>query len=97
MSVLFLVLPLSLLIATAGVWAFVWSVRGGQFDDLDGPPMRMLHDGGDFQAPTDPSSPKPRAASKAELIMHPSAGARGDGSAPRPKARHLFAEGPIDP
>lgn len=44
MSVLYVVLPLALVIVTAAVIAFVWSARSGQFDDLDTPAVRMLHD-----------------------------------------------------
>lgn len=44
MSVLYIVLPLALVIAAVAVWAFVWSVKGGQFDDLDTPAIRMLND-----------------------------------------------------
>lgn len=44
MSVLFLVVPLALLLVGVAVCAFVWSARGGQFDDLDTPAVRMLHD-----------------------------------------------------
>lgn len=44
MSVIFLVLPLALLVVGAAVGAFVWSARSGQFDDLDTPAMRVLHD-----------------------------------------------------
>lgn len=44
MSVVFVVLPLALLIAAAAVAAFIWAVRGGQFDDLDTPSLRVLHD-----------------------------------------------------
>lgn len=44
MEVLFVVLPIALLIAAGAVWAFVWSVRSGQMDDLDSPPVRMLFD-----------------------------------------------------
>jgi len=39
-----LVLPLALLVASGAVAAFAWSVRGGQLDDLDTPPRRMLID-----------------------------------------------------
>lgn len=46
MSVIFLVLPLALLIVAGAVVAFVWSARSGQFDDLDTPAMRVLHDEG---------------------------------------------------
>jgi cbb3-type cytochrome oxidase maturation protein len=44
MSVLYIVLPLALLASTLAVGAFVWSVRRGQLDDLDTPPLRALND-----------------------------------------------------
>ena len=44
MSVIFVVLPLALVIVSAAVLAFVWSARSGQFDDLETPAVRMLHD-----------------------------------------------------
>ncbi len=44
MSVLFIVVPLALIVVLIAVVAYIWSVRGGQFDDLDTPPVRMLHD-----------------------------------------------------
>lgn len=44
MSVLFIVLPLALVIVAVAVWAFVWATRRGQFDDLDTPAYRALHD-----------------------------------------------------
>ena len=44
MSVLYLVLPLALIVVAVAVGAFVWATRRGQFDDLDTPPVRVLHD-----------------------------------------------------
>jgi cbb3-type cytochrome oxidase maturation protein len=44
MSVLFIAVPVALLLAGAAVLAFLWAARGGQLDDLDTPPLRMLHD-----------------------------------------------------
>ena len=44
MSVLYLVLPLALVIATCSVVAFVWAVRSGQLDDFDTPALRVLLD-----------------------------------------------------
>ena len=44
MSLIYLVLPLALVIAIIAVIAFVWATRSGQFDDLDGPAVRMLDD-----------------------------------------------------
>jgi cbb3-type cytochrome oxidase maturation protein len=37
-------IPLVLVLAGAVVWAFFWSVRNGQFDDLEGPAHRVLMD-----------------------------------------------------
>ena len=44
MSVLFLVLPLALLIVAAGVAAFVWAAKRGQYDDLETPAIRAIQD-----------------------------------------------------
>lgn len=44
MSVLYIVVPLALLVVAVAVGAFVWAARRGQFDDLDTPAVRMLHD-----------------------------------------------------
>jgi cbb3-type cytochrome oxidase maturation protein len=43
-TVLFVVLPLALLLVTGAVFAFLWAARRGQFDDLDTPAIRILHD-----------------------------------------------------
>jgi cbb3-type cytochrome oxidase maturation protein len=42
MSVLLVAVPVAVLLAIAGVVAFLWAARGGQFDDLETPPLRML-------------------------------------------------------
>ncbi|MBP7146905.1 MAG: cbb3-type cytochrome oxidase assembly protein CcoS [Acidobacteria bacterium] len=47
MSVVFVLLPLALLFAIGAVALFVWAVRGGQYDDLETPPLRALHDDDD--------------------------------------------------
>lgn len=44
MSVLYIVVPLAIVVVAVAVGAFVWATRRGQFDDLDTPPVRMLHD-----------------------------------------------------
>ena len=50
MSVLYLVLPLALLLVGGAVFAFIWSARSGQMDDLDTPAVRMLHDDGEHRS-----------------------------------------------
>lgn len=42
MSVLWIVIPLAFIFAAVAVWAFVWTVRSGQMDDLDTPASRIL-------------------------------------------------------
>lgn len=42
MSVTFIALPITLVLAGCFVVCFVWSVRKGQYEDLATPAMRML-------------------------------------------------------
>jgi cbb3-type cytochrome oxidase maturation protein len=44
MEVIYIVLPLAVIMAGIAVFAFLWAVRKGQYDDLDTPPHRILHD-----------------------------------------------------
>lgn len=44
MSVIFIVVPLAAVVVLAAVFAFVMSARSGQFDDMDTPAIRVLHD-----------------------------------------------------
>jgi cbb3-type cytochrome oxidase maturation protein len=44
MSVLFLLMMASLAVALVFLFAFLWSVRSGQYDDTGTPPMRVLND-----------------------------------------------------
>ncbi|GMV54473.1 MAG: hypothetical protein AMXMBFR6_02780 [Betaproteobacteria bacterium] len=44
MEILFLLIPLSLVLVALIGAAFWWSVKSGQFDDLEGPGFRMLMD-----------------------------------------------------
>ena len=44
MSILYLIIPVSILLIIAIVWIFLWAVRSGQFDDMEGPAHRILMD-----------------------------------------------------
>jgi cbb3-type cytochrome oxidase maturation protein len=44
LDILFLLIPLAVVLAFLIGAAFVWSVRSGQFDDLDGPAHRIVMD-----------------------------------------------------
>jgi cbb3-type cytochrome oxidase maturation protein len=43
-NALLYLLPLAVLLGAVFVILFVMAVRSGQFDDLDDPPERILHD-----------------------------------------------------
>jgi len=44
MSVMFILLPVALLFSAAALLVFVWAARTGQFDDLETPGLRILHE-----------------------------------------------------
>lgn len=44
MTVLLFLVPLALLLGLLALIAFMWSLRSGQFDDLDGAAHRVLMD-----------------------------------------------------
>ncbi|MBB3910463.1 cbb3-type cytochrome oxidase assembly protein CcoS [Sphingomonas desiccabilis] len=44
MNGLALLIPIALLLGLAGLGAFFWSVKSGQFEDMDGAAMRVLID-----------------------------------------------------
>ena len=44
MESLFLLIPLSLLLILLLAWILHWSIKSGQFDDLDGPGQSILMD-----------------------------------------------------
>ena len=55
MNALLILIPLSLVLLLAAIWAFAWAVRRGQFDDLDTPAIDILQD-----------DPEPRRASPSD-------------------------------
>jgi cbb3-type cytochrome oxidase maturation protein len=44
MTDFFFLVPIALALGLAGLAAFMWSLRNGQYDDLDGAASRILHD-----------------------------------------------------
>ncbi|WP_114639039.1 cbb3-type cytochrome oxidase assembly protein CcoS [Polynucleobacter necessarius] len=44
MESLYLLIPLSLVLVGVLVWILRWSIKNGQFDDLDGPGHAILMD-----------------------------------------------------
>ncbi len=44
MNVLVVLVPLALGLGLTGLAAFLWSLKSGQYDDLDGAALRILED-----------------------------------------------------
>ena len=44
MEIIYLLIPLSLILVGVIVWIFLWAVRSGQFDDMEGPAHQILMD-----------------------------------------------------
>lgn len=51
MDILYLLIPLSVILVFLIAGVFWWSVRSGQFEDLEGPAYRILMDDDRPQAP----------------------------------------------
>lgn len=47
MAILAYLVPTSIVLLVIAIGAFAWAVRGGQFDDLDTPPLDILRDDDD--------------------------------------------------
>lgn len=63
MEILYLLIPLAVLIMMVAAGAFIWAVKNGQYDDLEGPAHRILMDDDDPRIPgkriqSDPDSLK---------------------------------------
>ena len=44
MNILLLLVPIAVCLGLVGLVAFLWALRAGQFDDLDGDALRLLND-----------------------------------------------------
>jgi len=44
MDSLFFLIPVSIVLVILVTWVFLWAVRSGQFDDLEGPAHSILHE-----------------------------------------------------
>lgn len=44
MNILFILVPVSLVLAGLALFGFVWTLRHSQYDDLDGDAVRILLD-----------------------------------------------------
>lgn len=52
MTSLLILIPAALFLGLAGLVAFMWALRSGQFDDLEGAASRILFDEDEPRAPS---------------------------------------------
>lgn len=57
MEALYLLVPLSIILVGVAIWVFFGASDSGQFDDLEGPALRILRD--DDNAPEDSHPRRP--------------------------------------
>lgn len=55
MNVLVYLVPMALGLGLTGLFAFLWSLRSGQYEDLEGAAIRVL-DNDDLRTPADRST-----------------------------------------
>ncbi len=55
MESLYLLIPLSVILVFVALWIFFKAMDSGQFDDLEGPAMRILQDDDSVHSETDQS------------------------------------------
>lgn len=59
MSILYLLIPLAVGLMAVAIAFFLWTVRTGQYDDLEGPAHRILMDDDDPMIPGNARIKKP--------------------------------------
>ncbi len=52
MNILYLLIPISLILIFVIILIFLWAIRSGQFDDLEGPAHKILMDDDDLPSPS---------------------------------------------
>ncbi len=77
MNVIFLLAPFSVLLGLIAVGAFFWSLRSGQYEDIEGAAARILIDDEDAESPgaqgveSPDSTPQTSAGSGPDSTQHP--------------------------
>lgn len=53
MDIIFLLIPVAIILVAIAVYALHWSLKSGQFDDMDSPASSILFDDDDNLIPDD--------------------------------------------
>lgn len=66
MEILYLLIPIAVVVMAIGIWALIWAIKSGQYDDLEGPAYRILMDDDDPRIPgSNPSREGDKPGSRA--------------------------------
>jgi cbb3-type cytochrome oxidase maturation protein len=49
-DILYLLIPVSMIFVAIIAWVFVWSVKSGQYEDMEGPAYKILMDNDSIQS-----------------------------------------------
>lgn len=60
MESVYLLIPISIILLGAAVWAFFWAVNRGQFENLEDPAELALEEDELIDSPSDTNSDPPR-------------------------------------
>lgn len=55
MTILLYLIPVALVLGGLGLAAFLWALKSGQYDDMEGAANRILFDDDDDRPPSNPS------------------------------------------
>lgn len=58
MNILYLLIPIGIIFLGAAIGLFVWAIRSGQYDDMEGPAHRILMDDDDPKIPGNENKPE---------------------------------------
>jgi cbb3-type cytochrome oxidase maturation protein len=75
MEILYLLIPLAVVFVVVAVGFFLWTIRSGQYDDMEGPAYRILMDDDDPMIP----GRRPSAKGEGDRTAETDAQARGKG------------------
>lgn len=67
MEALYLLIPIAVVVMIFVVVAFIFTVKSGQYDDLEGPAHRILMDDDDPKIPGQATKPEPNKVVKPEV------------------------------
>lgn len=66
MSTLYLLIPIAVILVIVAVLLFIWSIKSGQFEDLEGPGFKILMDDDDDLVPDDAKVKKSKDSDSAQ-------------------------------